>query len=91
LSDRNAKWNNALSARHMSFDPTAWKTDEKSVLPPQIVSALASNADSAVEVEREEWKRIRANRLVLAMKKLDERSRNILKRRWIRRTRRRLA
>jgi RNA polymerase sigma-32 factor len=43
----------------------------------------ATNADPAIEVEREEWEEDSSDRLGLAMEKLDERSRNILKRRWM--------
>ncbi len=43
----------------------------------------ASNADPAIEVEREEWDEDSSDRLSIALEKLDERSRNILKRRWM--------
>jgi RNA polymerase sigma-32 factor len=43
----------------------------------------ATNADPAIEVEREEWEEDSSDRLTLAMAKLDERSRSILQRRWM--------
>ena len=43
----------------------------------------AHNADPAIEVENEEWEEDSADRLSIAMQKLDERSRSILKRRWM--------
>jgi RNA polymerase sigma-32 factor len=43
----------------------------------------ATNADPAVEVEREEWEEDSTDRLMIAMEKLDDRSRDILKRRWM--------
>jgi RNA polymerase sigma-32 factor len=43
----------------------------------------ASNADPAIEVEREEWEEDSSDRLSIAMEKLDERSRHILQRRWM--------
>jgi RNA polymerase sigma-32 factor len=43
----------------------------------------ASNADPAIEVEREEWEEDSTDRLSVALGRLDERSRNILQRRWM--------
>ena len=42
-----------------------------------------ANADPAVEVERAEWEEDSSDRLEMALEKLDERSRSILKRRWM--------
>src|SRR3979490_2805944 len=70
-----------LSARDMSFDPTPESDEEEAYSPAMYLPA--SNADPAVEVEREEWEEDSSDRLTLAMEKLDERSRNILKRRWM--------
>src|SRR5450631_1997070 len=70
-----------LSARDMSFDPTPDSDEEEAYSPAMYLPA--SNADPAIEVEREEWEEDSSDRLVVAMKKLDERSRNILKRRWM--------
>jgi RNA polymerase sigma-32 factor len=70
-----------LSARDMSFDPTPENDEDTTYSPAMYLPA--SNADPAVEVEREEWDEDSSERLTLAMDKLDERSRNILRRRWM--------
>ena len=70
-----------LSARDMSFDPTPESDEEEAYSPAMYLPA--TNADPAIEVEREEWEVDSSDRLILAMEKLDERSRNILKRRWM--------
>ena len=70
-----------LSARDMSFDPAPESDDEESYSPAMYLPA--SNADPAIEVENEEWEEDSADRLTIALEKLDERSRNILKRRWM--------
>src|SRR5450432_1806704 len=68
-----------LSARDMSFDPTPESDDEEAYSPAMYLPA--SNADPAIEVEREEWEEDSTDRLELALEKLDERSRSILQRR----------
>ena len=70
-----------LSARDMSFDPTP-ESDEQDTYSPAMYLP-ASHADPAIEVEREEWEEDSSDRLSIALEKLDERSRNILKRRWM--------
>ena len=70
-----------LSARDMSFDPTPESDEEEAYSPAMYLPA--SNADPAIEVEREEWEEDSADRLSVALEKLDERSRNVLKRRWM--------
>jgi RNA polymerase sigma-32 factor len=70
-----------LSARDMSFDPTPDTDEEESYSPAMYLPA--SNADPAIEVEREEWEEDSSDRLSIALEKLDERSRSILKRRWM--------
>ncbi len=70
-----------LSARDMSFDPTPDTDEEESYSPAMYLPA--SNSDPAIEVEREEWEEDSSDRLGMALEKLDERSRNILKRRWM--------
>jgi RNA polymerase sigma-32 factor len=70
-----------LSARDMSFDPAPESDDEESYSPAMYLPA--SNADPAIEVEREEWDEDSSDRLSIALEKLDERSRSILKRRWM--------
>ena len=71
-----------LSARDMSFDPTPDADEEESNYSPATYLP-ASNADPAIEVEREEWDEDSTDRLGVALAKLDERSREILKRRWM--------
>jgi len=70
-----------LSARDMSFDPTPESDEEDTYSPAMYLPA--SHADPAIEVEREEWDEDSSDRLSTALEKLDERSRNILKRRWM--------
>jgi RNA polymerase sigma-32 factor len=70
-----------LSARDLSFDPTPDSDDEETYSPAMYLPA--SNADPAVQVESEEWEEDSSDRLGVAMQKLDERSRSILKRRWM--------
>jgi RNA polymerase sigma-32 factor len=70
-----------LSARDMSFDPAPETDEEENYSPAMYLPA--SNADPAVEVEREEWEEDSSDRLSVALEKLDERSRSILKRRWM--------
>jgi RNA polymerase sigma-32 factor len=71
-----------LSARDMSFDPTPDADEEDGHYSPATYLP-ASNADPAVEVEREEWDEDSTDRLSIALERLDERSRDILKRRWM--------
>jgi RNA polymerase sigma-32 factor len=70
-----------LSARDMSFDPAPESDDEETYSPAMYLPA--SNADPAIEVESEEWEEDSSQRLSIALEKLDERSRSILKRRWM--------
>jgi RNA polymerase sigma-32 factor len=70
-----------LSARDMSFDPTPESDEEETYSPAMYLPA--SNADPATEVENEEWEEDSTERLSMALEKLDERSRSILKRRWM--------
>jgi len=70
-----------LSARDMSFDPTPESDEEDTYSPAMYLPA--SHADPAIEVEQEEWDEDASDRLSMALKKLDDRSRNILKRRWM--------
>jgi RNA polymerase sigma-32 factor len=70
-----------LSARDMSFDPAPESDEEETYSPAMYLPA--NNADPAVEVENEEWEESSTERLSVALEKLDERSRSILKRRWM--------
>jgi len=70
-----------LSAKDLSFDPTPDTDEEESYSPAMYLPA--SNADPAIQAESEEWEADSADRLGVALQKLDERSRSILKRRWM--------
>jgi RNA polymerase sigma-32 factor len=70
-----------LSARDMSFDPTPESDEDDTYSPAMYLPA--SNADPATLVEREEWDEDSSDRLGAALERLDERSRNILRRRWM--------
>ena len=70
-----------LSARDMSFDPTPESDEDETYSPAMYLPA--SNADPAIEVENDEWEVDSTERLSIALEKLDERSRSILKRRWM--------
>jgi RNA polymerase sigma-32 factor len=70
-----------LAARDMSFDPTPESDEEEVYSPAAYLSA--PDANPADEVEAEEWESDSADRLGAAMGRLDERSRDILQRRWM--------
>ena len=70
-----------LSARDMSFDPTPESDEDESYSPAMYLPA--TNADPAIEVEREEWEEDSSDRLGAALQRLDARSRDILQRRWM--------
>ena len=70
-----------LSARDMSFDPTPDSDEDDTYSPAMYLPA--TNADPAIEVEREEWDEDSSDRLNAALSRLDQRSRDILKRRWM--------
>jgi RNA polymerase sigma-32 factor len=70
-----------LSARDMSFDPTP-ESDEDDVYSP--AAYLPSpDSDPAVRVEADEWESDSSDRLQAAMGRLDDRSRDILQKRWM--------
>ena len=70
-----------LSARDLSFDPTP-ESDEEEVYSP--AAYLASpDSDPAESVESAEWEADSSDRLQAAMGNLDDRSRDILQRRWM--------
>jgi RNA polymerase sigma-32 factor len=70
-----------LAARDLSFDPPPDSDDEDSYSPA--VYLRAADADPSVLVEREEWEDTTADRLGEALERLDARSRDILKSRWM--------
>jgi RNA polymerase sigma-32 factor len=71
-----------LSARDLSFDPMALDSEEDEVHAPAAYLP-APDADPADQVESEEWEDDQHARLVAAMQSLDERSRDIVKSRWM--------
>jgi RNA polymerase sigma-32 factor len=71
-----------LAARDMSFDPTPDSDDEDAPFSPSAFLA-APSSDPAENVEAEEWEQDSSNRLYTAIERLDERSRDIVQRRWI--------
>ena len=70
-----------LSARDLSFDPTPETDEEESYGPAAYLPA--ANADPAEETEGEEWAADSARRLTEALECLDDRSRTIVRRRWM--------
>jgi len=70
-----------LAARDMSFDPTPETDDEETYSPASYLPA--TDADPAEKVEAAEWEDDSSERLRGAMDRLDERSRDILQRRWM--------
>src|ERR1700757_1094765 len=70
-----------LAARDMSFDPTPESDDEEVYSPASYLPA--TDADPAENVEAAEWEDDSSDRLRGALARLDERSRDILQRRWM--------
>jgi RNA polymerase sigma-32 factor len=71
-----------LSARDLSFDPAPDTEEEENAFSPAAYLP-APEADPAERVEADEWETDSSERLRAAMGRLDERSRDILERRWI--------
>jgi RNA polymerase sigma-32 factor len=72
-----------LSARDVSYDPPPDAEDEESANYSPAAYLPAPDADPAVAVERAEWDDDVSDRVAFAMTQLDERSRAILKARWM--------
>jgi RNA polymerase sigma-32 factor len=70
-----------LSARDLSFDVGADSDEEEGYGPAAYLPA--ADADPAEQVEAEEWSSSTSQNLSVAMERLDDRSRAILKRRWM--------
>src|SRR5579859_6931791 len=70
-----------LAARDMSFDPTP-ESDEDEVYSPAAYLP-AADADPAESVENAEWESDSSDRLQTALARLDDRSRDILQKRWM--------
>jgi RNA polymerase sigma-32 factor len=71
-----------LSSRDLSFDPTPDADDDDNVYSPSAYLPHPE-ADPSVAVEREQWEEDTADRLADALETLDERSRHILRSRWM--------
>jgi RNA polymerase sigma-32 factor len=65
----------------MSFDPTPESDDDDVYSPAAYLPA--PDSDPAVSVEADEWESDSTDRLLIAMGRLDDRSRDILQRRWM--------
>jgi RNA polymerase sigma-32 factor len=70
-----------LAARDMSFDPTPESEEDEVYSPAAYLQSPGS--DPALAVEEDEWESDSANRLQSALGRLDERSRDIVHRRWM--------
>ena len=70
-----------LAARDMSFDPTPESDDEEVYSPASYLPA--ADADPAESVENAEWESDSSDRLQTALGRLDDRSRDILQKRWM--------
>ena len=71
-----------LSARDLSFDPAPDTGDEESTASPSLYLP-APEADPATIVEQEEWDGDVSGRLSSAIEDLDERSRTVIRSRWL--------
>ena len=72
-----------LTSRDVSYDPLPESDDDESASYSPAAYLPAPDADPAVAVERAEWDDDVADRVSFAMTQLDERSRAIMKARWI--------
>ena len=70
-----------LSARDLSMDPAPDAGDEESYSPAAYLPSPA--AEPAQLVEQEDWQQQSSMQLAEAMETLDDRSRDILQRRWL--------
>jgi len=70
-----------LAARDMSFDPTPESEEEEVYSPAAYLASPGS--DPAEAVEEDEWESDSAARLQTALGRLDDRSRDIVERRWM--------
>ncbi len=70
-----------LAGRDWSFDPSVPDDDDGAFAPAAFL--ISPDADPADITEAEDWTSTSHDRLVDALAELDERSRNILERRWL--------
>jgi RNA polymerase sigma-32 factor len=71
-----------LSARDLSFDPVPDTNDDESVASPSLYLP-APDADPALIVEQDQWDGDVSGRLATALEGLDERSRTVIRARWL--------
>ena len=71
-----------LSARDLSFDPLPDANDEETAASPALYLP-AAEADPATIVEQDEWEGAVSASLASALEGLDERSRTIVRSRWL--------
>ena len=71
-----------LSARDLSFDPAPDTGDEESIASPSLYLP-APEADPAAIIEQDQWDGAVAGSLATALEGLDERSRTVIKARWL--------
>jgi RNA polymerase sigma-32 factor len=72
-----------LTSRDVSYDPLPESDDDESASYSPAAYLPAPDADPAVAVERAEWDDDVADRVAFAMTQLDDRSRTIMKARWM--------
>ena len=71
-----------LSARDLSFDPAPDTGDDEAIASPSLYLP-APEADPATIVEQDQWDGAVAEDLATALEQLDERSRTVIKARWL--------
>ena len=71
-----------LSARDLSFDPAPDSGDDEAIASPSLYLP-APEADPATIVEQDQWDGAVAEDLASALDQLDERSRKVIKARWL--------
>ncbi len=71
-----------LSARDLSFDPAPDTGDEESIASPSLY-LRAPEADPAAIIEQDQWDGAVAGSLATALEGLDDRSRTVIKARWL--------
>lgn len=72
-----------LSGQDVGFDPRPDDDDDDSVIRAPAAYLENSSLDPAAEVEQDDWKRSQASALHQALRRLDDRSRDIVQRRWL--------
>ena len=71
-----------LAARDLSFDPAPDADEEEGVGSPSLYLP-SPDLDPAATVEKQEWEGAVSDSLATAIGKLDERSRAVIKARWL--------